>query len=126
MSDRPLTEDERVASIRALLQDRIEQTAPNNQALGWRTDCDYLLTELDDKSHALAECAPLLRRLAKECLDCEGSGEIVTGPSDEEATSEPCANCKPIWDLIERIEPPPAPTPVPSATAGDFDDDLPF
>lgn len=121
-----MSEDDRLKSIRALLNDPIEQTAPTNHAQGWRRDCDYLLTELDDRTQSLVECAPLLRRLAKECLDCEGSGEIVTGPSDEEATSEPCANCKPIWDLIERIEPPPALTPVPSATVGDFDDDLPF
>jgi hypothetical protein len=119
------TEDERVKFIRALLNDPIEQTAPNNQAQGWRRDCDYLLTELDDKSALLIECEPHLRTLASQCESCEGSGEILTGPSDEEATSEPCTHCRPIWDLIERIEPP-APQPVRVTTAGDYDDDLPF
>jgi len=115
------TEDERMKSIRALLNDPIEQTEPSNHAQGWRRDCDYLLTELDDKSRSLVECIPFLRAHAKSCEDCQGSGEIVSGPSDEEATSEPCANCKPIWDLVKRIEPP-KPLPRVAATVEEEDD----
>jgi hypothetical protein len=110
-------EEERVKSIRALLNDPIEQTAPNNHAQGWRRDCDYLLTEFDEKSARLVECSPYLRSLASQCEFCQGSGEVITGevvigPRDEEAASEPCVHCKPIWDLIERIEPKPQSVPV--------------
>ena len=119
------TEDERITSIRALLRAPLEQTAPSNQALGWRTDCDYVLTELDDKLRSLDECIPFLRAHAKSCESCGGAGEIVRGPSDEEATSEPCANCKPIWDLIKRIEPP-KPRSVSLATEEEEEDDILF
>jgi hypothetical protein len=124
MSKETLSEEKRVTSIRTLLNAPIEQTAPSNHARGWRGDCDYLLTELDEKSAQLTECSPYLRNLARQCEACEGSNEIVTGPSDEEATGEPCAHCKPIWDLIERIEPKPQPAQVEAVE--EEENDIPF
>ena len=120
---------ERVRSIRAMVNDPIEQTAPNNQAQAWRRDCDYLLTELDERSAQLAECSPYLRSLANQCEFCQGSrelviGKVVIGPRDEEPAREPCMHCKPIWDLIERIEPKPQTTSV--AVAEEQDDDIAF
>lgn len=118
------TEDERVKAIRALLNAPIEQTAPNNQAQGWRRDCDYLLTELDDKGLLLADCIPHLRSLARQCEACEGSGEKIVGNAPDDYWSEPCEHCKPIWSLVERIEPPrPQPTPV---AAIEVEDDIAF
>jgi hypothetical protein len=118
------TEDERIKSIRTMLNDPIEQTAPNNQARSWRTDCDYLLTELDDKSRCLAECIPFLRAHAKSCEACEGSGERIVGHEPADSWREPCGHCKPIWDLIERMEPP-APAPSPPAIE-EVQDDIIF
>jgi hypothetical protein len=123
MTEANRTEDERVKSIRALLDDPVEQTAPNNQAQGWRRDCDYLLTELDDKSGCLAECIPFLRAYAKSCEACGGSGEKIVGNAPDDYWSEPCEHCKPTWDLIERIQPP-CPTPAPVATEQEEDDVL--
>jgi hypothetical protein len=124
MTDVRHPEDERIKSIRAMLNDPIEQTAPNNQARGWRRDCDYLLTELDDKSHCLAECIPFLRAHAKSCEACGGSGEKIVGHAPDDYWSEPCAHCKPLWDLIERIEPKPQAVPV--AVTEEQEDDIAF
>jgi hypothetical protein len=76
----------------------------------------------------LAEAAPLLRQLASRCEGCEGAGEIIRGDGNPENDhSEPCKHCKPIWDLIERIEPPQlVPPPTAPAPAQEEDDDLPF
>lgn len=117
--------DDRVEEIRSLLETWKPTAQENNEAFNCREDCVYLLGSIDVALELLANAAPHLRTAASHCEACEGSGEIVTGPSDEETTSEPCIHCKPIWDLIERIEPP-APQPVPVTTAGDYDDDLPF
>lgn len=118
-----MTEDQRVKSIRNLLNEPIDQTAPNNRAQGWRRDCDYLLSELDDKIRGLAECIPFLRAHAKSCEACEGSGEKIVGNAPDDYWSEPCKHCKPIWDLIERMEPP-APPPQPAIE--EVEDDIAF
>lgn len=118
-----LPEDQRVGSIRAMLNDPIEQTAPNNQAQDWRRDCHYLLTELDDKSRSLDECIPFLRAHAKSCEACGGSGEKIVGHAPDDYWSEPCELCKPIWDLVERLEPP---KPQPAAIATVEEDDVIF
>lgn len=78
-----------------------------------------------DAAECLEQALPYLRRLTRHCEDCEGAGEIIVGHAPDDYWSEPCQHCKPIWDLIERIESP-APQPVPVTTAGDYDDDLPF
>lgn len=97
--------DDRVEEIRRTMAGWNPERSANPMAFDTRGDCVYLLDSLDTALELLRSTAPHLRTAASHCEDCEGSGEIVTGPNDEEATSEPCANCKPIWDLIERIEP---------------------
>ena len=91
-------------------------------------DIAHLITAAPDMRAMLDEAAPFLRQLAQHCEACEGAGEIVTGPSDEEATSEPCTHCKPLWDLIERVETPlvPAPAPVQPTPAVEEEDDVLF
>lgn len=75
-----------------------------------------------------AECleavAPFLRAHAKSCEACEGSGEKIVGHAPDDYWSEPCAHCKPIWDLVERIQPPrsaPVVAPAPAAVEEDND-----
>jgi hypothetical protein len=116
--------DDRVEEIRTLLQTWKPTVQENNEAFNCREDCVYLLGSLDVALDLLANAAPHLRTAAFHCEDCEGSGEIVRGPDDESAYSEPCANCKPIWDLIKRVEPRRAqPAPV---AALEEDDDILF
>jgi hypothetical protein len=75
----------RLEGIRKLLQEPVEQTAPNNQARCWRADCEYLYVALGDARDLLEQAIPHLRTLASQCEGCEGSGEIVLGPDDESA-----------------------------------------
>jgi len=75
-----------------------------------------------------AECfevaAPLLRAHAKSCEACEGSGEKIVGHAPDDYWGEPCQHCKPIWDLIERIEPKPQAVPV--VAVEEKEDDIAF
>ena len=93
--------NDRIEGIRKMLTDHIDLTAPNNQARGWRSDCEYLLAKIDELLADLKDCEPHLRSLARSCEACEGSGEIL----DYENRSRPCEHCRPIWDLAERINP---------------------
>ncbi len=96
-------------------------------------ECRYLAQKLsegpvprDELREMLDEAVPHLRKLAHACEACEGAGEILTHATDQ---AEACKHCKPIWDLIERIDPPKPSKPVappPVATDADYDDDLPF
>lgn len=111
--------DSRIDGIRKMLADPVEQTAPNNQARGWRTDCEYLLAKIDELQADLKACAPHILDYARNCEACEGSGEIL-GYEDE---ASPCEHCKPLRDLEERINPsPPPPAPV----YAEVDDDIMF
>jgi hypothetical protein len=88
-------------------------------------DIRDLMNTAHDRARALAiEAAPLLRRLAKQCEGCGGAGENVYGTSPEDERAEECTHCKPIWNLIERIEPPhPARTPAPAQPAQEENDE---
>lgn len=97
--------DDRVEEIRALMDTWKPTVQENNEAFNCREDCVYLLGSFDIALELLRTTAPHLRTAASHCEACEGSGEIVRGPDDENSYSEPCEHCKPIWDLIERIEP---------------------
>lgn len=143
-SSRPrelLAAEARFNSIGQLLSTPGPTVGENNVAFHWRRDCDWLHGELGDARELLEQAAPHLRTLASNCQACGGSGEIVFGQDDESAQSEPCKHCKPLWDLIERMGPGPAPPPPlaprevcdenPSCTldkghTGDCDDDIPF
>lgn len=114
----------RLEGIGKLLQEPVEQTAPNNQARCWRTDCDFLYTEFGEARALLELAIPHLRTLAYQCEACGGSGELVLGSDDESAYGEPCKHCKPLWDLIERMEPPAAPPPQP--VVEEVEDDIAF
>lgn len=111
--------NDRIEGIRKMLTDSVEQTAPTNHARGWRSDSEYLLAKVDDLLADLKECEPHLRSLARSCEACEGSGEIL----DYEDTSRPCEHCRPIWNLAERINPPP---PIPEPVHLGVEDDIPF
>lgn len=58
--------------------------------------------EIHDQASLLAHCVPHLRTLTRHCEACEGSGEII----EHDDTAEECPYCKPIWVLIQSIEPP--------------------
>lgn len=99
-----MTDSSRLAGIRAMLKDPKEQTAPNNQAICWRADCEYLLVEVDMLREDLEETVPHLRALASQCEACEGSGELI----DQDDEARECKYCRPIWRLVERFTPKPA------------------
>ena len=107
----------RLESIREMLKEQIEQTAPNNQARGWRNDCEYLLYKVDEQRLELDYALPMLRDLAHHCEACQGGGEII----DEFDIAEECPHCKRIHALIQRIKPP-EPPPV----VEEIDDDILF
>lgn len=66
---------------------------------------------------------PALRKFARNCPDCEGSGEVI----HHDDTSEECETCMTIRELIDYLTPePPKAEPVPVTTAEAEDDDLPF
>jgi hypothetical protein len=111
--------NQRIEGIRKMLTDSVELTAPNNQARGWRTDCEYLLAKVDDLLADLKQCEPHLRSLARLCEACDGSGEIMTSQD----TAEECEYCRPIWNLAERVNPPPPP---PEPVYEEIQDDIPF
>lgn len=111
--------DSRIEGIRKLLADPVDITAPNNQARGWRTDCEQLLTKVDGCLLDLSYCAKHLRTLVRYCEACEGSGEII----QDDDTAEDCSHCKPIWVLIQRIDPP---KPPPMPVIEERDDDIAF
>lgn len=111
--------NERIEGIRKMLTDHIELTAPNNQARGWRSDCEYLLAKIDDLQADLKACAPHLQAYARHCEACEGSGEIL----DHDDGGRQCEHCKPLWDLDERINPPPPPS---EPVHAEIDDDILF
>jgi hypothetical protein len=113
----------RIESIRALLDQPLEQTAPNNQAHGWRGDCNFLLTEVDARTRMLEAALPHLSALARTCEGCSGAGAIVVGHAPDDYWEEPCQNCKPIWDLVDQIKPP---DPLPMFTQQEVEDDIPF
>jgi len=117
--------DDRVEEIRTLLETWKPTVQENNEAFNCREDCVYLLGSLDVALELLANAAPHLRTAASHCEACEGSGEIVLGPDDEHAYSEPCTHCKPIWDLIERVEPRHS-QPAPAAALEEEEDDILF
>ena len=112
-------DNQRLEGIRKMLTDSVEQTAPSNHARGWRTDCEYLLSKTDDLSADLAACVPHLRILARLCEACEGFGEIL----ESDDTAEECPYCRPLWQLIERIDPR---KPAPVQQIMEMDDDIAF
>lgn len=59
-----------------------------------------------EAADCLEAAVPFLRARAASCEACEGAGEHIVGHAPDDYQSEPCRHCKPIWDLIERIEPP--------------------
>jgi hypothetical protein len=66
---------------------------------------------------------PSLRKFARNCPDCEGSGEVIL----HDDTSEECATCMALNDLIDYLTPkPPKPEPRPVTVTEVEDDDLPF
>lgn len=78
-----------------------------------------------DAAECLEAALPFLRAHAKSCEACEGSGEKIVGHAPDDYWSEPCVHCKPIWDLVERIQPPrPIPVVAPAAAAVEEDNDL--
>lgn len=107
---------QRIDVIRDMLAEPIGSTTASNQAIGWRADCEYLLSRVDELLADLKECEPHLRSLASSCEACEGAGAI---PEDE----SPCELCQPVRDLVKRINPPPPP---PEPVYADDDDDIPF
>jgi hypothetical protein len=79
--------------------------------------------EISDAIECLKLALPFLRAHAHVCEVCEGGGEILRADD----SCETCQACKPIWDLIARIQPPrPQPTSIPIAQSPIDDDDLPF
>jgi hypothetical protein len=62
--------------------------------------------EASEAADCLEAAIPFLRARAASCEACEGAGERIVGHAPDDYQSEPCKHCKPIWDLIERIEPP--------------------
>lgn len=111
MSQAPLTED---------LVSRLKDES-------YCTSSDVWAVRLD-AAECLEQAIPFLRRLTQLCEDCEGAGEIIVGHAPDDYSSEPCKQCKPIWDLIERIQPPrrPTPTPVPTRPVEEEEDDIAF
>lgn len=57
---------------------------------------------IHDQASQIAACLPHLQVLTQYCEACQGCGEVLH--TDE--SGEPCGHCKPIWDLIHRINPP--------------------
>jgi hypothetical protein len=84
--------------------------------------------EVSEAADCLEAAIPFLRARAASCEACEGAGEHIVGHAPDDYQSEPCKHCKPIWDLIERIEPKrvAAPVAVPSQAAQEEEDVVPF
>lgn len=100
--------NQRLEVIREMLAEPIGSTTASNQALGWRSDCEYLLATVDELSADLKACEPHLCSLASSCEACWGTGEII----DSEDMLRPCEHCQPVRNLAERINPTPPPAPV--------------
>lgn len=119
--------DDRVEEIRALLETWKPTAQENNEAFNCREDCVYLLRSFDITLGLLRFAAPYLFTAASHCEECEGSGEKIVGNAPDDYWSEPCKECKPIWDLVKLIQPlRPAPMIVSAPTAEEEDDDNPF
>lgn len=59
-----------------------------------------------EAAECLEAAVPFLRARAASCEACEGAGERIVGNAPDDYSSEPCEHCKPIWNLVERIQPP--------------------
>jgi hypothetical protein len=92
----------------------------SNSENAQRTTEDVDLGEL----HVLCEIAlPSLRKFARNCPDCGGSGEVIL----HDETSEQCETCMALNDLIEYLTPePPKVESAPAPVAVEEDDGLPF
>lgn len=89
------------------------------------SDVNLMADEIDlGELHSLCELVlPSLRKFARHCPDCEGSGEVIL----DDDSSEACETCMGLNELIDYLtpklpKPECAPTPVEEAE----DDDLPF
>lgn len=74
--------------------------------------------------HILCDIAlPSLRKFARNCPDCEGSGEVLFRDDSGEA----CETCIALNELIDYLTPkPPKPECAPAPAVEVEDDDLPF
>lgn len=74
--------------------------------------------------HILGEIAlPSLRKFARNCPDCERSGEVMF----DDDSSEACDTCMVLNELIDYLTPnPPKPECAPAPVVEVEDDDLPF
>lgn len=116
--------DQRVEDIRRTMTGWILDRSENPMAFDTRSDCVYLLQQLDDARQLLSEALPHLRKHARSCEACEGAGENVVGNAPDDYWSEPCAQCADINRLIDRLTPAPAPTSPPATE--DCADDIAF
>lgn len=85
-----------------------------------RTEDSIDLGEL----HILCEIAlPSLRKFARNCPDCEGSGEVML----HDDSSEACETCMALNELIDYLTPkPPKPECASVPVVEAEDDELPF
>lgn len=118
------TEEQRVEDIRRVMTGWTLERSENPMAFDTRSDCVYLLQQIDDVRELLNEALPYLRAHARSCEACEGVGENIVGNAPDDYWSEPCKHCADINRLVERLIPPPAPPPAP--VPQEFTDDLLF
>lgn len=119
-----VTEEQRVEDIRRTMAGWTLERSENPMAFDTRSDCVYLLQQLDDARELLNEALPYVRAHARSCEACEGTGENFVGNAPDDYWSEPCKHCADINRLVERLTPPPATPPAPITQ--DFTDDLLF